>query len=445
MMWHSCETDVALAERNSAAPRDAEPALRVLLIAYHFPPSAASGAFRLLGFSRHLPRFGWQVAAVAPVRIPWEPLDPALADRLPEGMPVTRVPYPSGLFTKPARRLAPYGAWLPKAWPACLQMMRTFRPHVVLTSGPPHCVHALGARIKRRFGVSWFADFRDPWITNGQPLKRLSPKARLLLAWERRVIERADAVVLNAPRACQIIQAAYPKSADKMLTITNGFDPEAFDLGDRSAPAEDGKRCLLHTGELYAGRDPRPLFDALKTLIDENPRIAAEWRVRFVGQVTAKCFESGFDLAGEIERRGLARVVELAGQMPYRQTLEAMCDADALLLVDSPGRRMGVPAKLYEYLGAGRPVLALAEEDGDSAWVLKRSGVAHRLAAPNDAARIRRALGELLSIAAIERANPREAAACGEFSREQIAARLAEAMRRSVQSAAPRAWGRARV
>lgn len=444
MTWHSLQTDIALVEDDSA-PRDAEPALRVLLIAYHFPPSAASGAFRLLGFSRHLPKFGWQVAAVAPVRIPWEPLDPALADRLPEGMPVSRIPYPTGLLMKPARRLAPYGAWLLKAWPACLRMMRTFRPHVVLTSGPPHCVHALGARIKRRFGVSWFADFRDPWITNGQPLKRLSAKARLFLAWERRVIEQADATVLNAPRACQIIQAAYPKSADKMMTVTNGFDPEAFEFGMGAALANGGKRCLLHTGELYAGRDPRPLFDALQLLIAENPRIAADWQVQFIGQVTAKFFESGFDLPGEIERRGLDHVVELAGQMPYRQTLEAMCGADVLLLVDSPGRRMGVPAKLYEYLGAGRPVLALAEEDGDSAWVLRRSGVTFRLAPPNDVSKIRQALGELLEIVGADRRNQADEAASSEFSRENIAGRLAEAMRRSVQSAAPRAAGRARV
>ena len=69
--------------------------------------------------------------------------------------------------------------------------------------------------------------------------------------------------------------------------------------------------------------------------------------------------------------------------------------ADILVLFDSPGRRIGVPAKLFEYLGAGRPILALAESDGDTSAILRSSGVPHRIAPPKDAAMIGRAIAEL--------------------------------------------------
>jgi hypothetical protein len=105
-----------------------------------------------------------------------------------------------------------------------------------------------------------------------------------------------------------------------------------------------------------------------------------------------------FDLATEVRQRGLEELVHSGGQVPYAQSLRDMTAGDILLLLDGKGRRIGVPAKLYEYLGAGRPIFALAEPDSDTAWVLRESGVPHRLVAPpGDAVTIRAALGELIS------------------------------------------------
>jgi hypothetical protein len=99
----------------------------------------------------------------------------------------------------------------------------------------------------------------------------------------------------------------------------------------------------------------------------------------------------------EIDRRNLGAVVQLPGHIPYDETLRAMVSADALLLVDQAGRRKGVPAKLYEYLGAGRPILALVEPDSDSSWVLAESGVPHHTASPSDPQAIRQALVKLVA------------------------------------------------
>jgi len=118
-------------------------------------------------------------------------------------------------------------------------------------------------------------------------------------------------------------------------------------------------------------------------------------------------------------RRGLDGLVFLKGHVPYNQSIRAMVRADLLLLLDTPGQRAGVPAKLYEYVGAGRSILALAALDSDVAWVLRESGVAHRVAAPLDAEAIRRALTELLQDPAIARRSGLQFPIQTRFTRER--------------------------
>src|SRR5262245_58863134 len=135
----------------------------VLVLTYYFPPLAASGSYRLLGFARHLPRFGWRVAVVSPAELPWESLDPALEGRVPPETIVYRVPYPR--WPRLLRRFLPGALWLPAARRAAGRAVRELRPDVVLTSGPPHWAHLLGLSLKRRYRLPWVADFRDPWAS----------------------------------------------------------------------------------------------------------------------------------------------------------------------------------------------------------------------------------------------------------------------------------------
>src|SRR4051794_24701073 len=106
----------------------------VLILTFHFPPSAASGSFRMLGFARHLPKYGWRPLVVAPPSLHWEPTDPGLAAQIPPEAVVEYVPYPRGLLTLPLRRYAPYLAWFVKAWLAAGRLCRLHRPEAILTS-----------------------------------------------------------------------------------------------------------------------------------------------------------------------------------------------------------------------------------------------------------------------------------------------------------------------
>jgi glycosyltransferase involved in cell wall biosynthesis len=390
---------------------------RLLIVTYHFPPSAASGAYRLLGFARHLPAAGWAVSVVAPPGLPWEPSDPALANRVPAGTDVWPVPYPAGRWWAPARKLmGGYGAWLPAGLLAAARAARRARPAAVLTSGPPHVVHLIGLYLKRAWRLPWVADFRDPWVANElvRPEYRRGWAARA----ERAVVRAADLVVANAPGAARTFARAYPADRGKVVTLTNGFDPAD---PPPPAPPANGSVRVLHAGELYAGRDPRPYLDAVAALrAGGGPPV----RTCLIGRATPRGV-AGFDLGEEVHRRGLGGAVDLRGQVPYAEALGEMRRADLLLLLDTPGRTEGVPAKVYEYMGSGRPVLALAEPGGDTAAVLRASGLLHRVAPPKDVPAIGRALAELA--AAVRAGQPAVAdpAALGRFTRASLAAELA--------------------
>ncbi|MEX2139922.1 MAG: hypothetical protein WD894_11715 [Pirellulales bacterium] len=115
---------------------------------------------------------------------------------------------------------------------------------------------------------------------------------------------------------------------------------------------------------------------------------------------------------------------------PYNVTKQRMVDADILLLLDAAGRRSGVPAKLYEYVGCQRPVLALAEPESDTAWVLRTSGVPHRIVSPLDMPGIRQALLELVSIVRSEEEPIGNMPCAMAFTREESARQLTEALDR---------------
>ncbi len=432
---------------------------KVLLVTYHFPPSAASGTFRLLGFARHLPTFGWRPLVVAPPSLPWEPTDPRLSEQIPGAAIVESVPYPAGA-PRLLRKFAQNAIWLPAAWSACKRLITEDQPDVILTSGPPHCVHMLGRQLKRATGLPWVADFRDPWISDGSNRRR-SWTEQITLGWERAIFQYADLILANAPNARRMFSETYPLHAEKIVTLTNGFDPRLSPLppGEGSGvrvhfsplpPAEGsgvralgivhpgnehllldqvhhpharplsrGERrelplTLLHAGEIYAGRDPMPLFQALAQM---NARDST-FQLNILGR-------NEVNFEGVLAKNRWNEFVHVLGQRGYQDSLDEMSQADILVLFDGPGRTIGVPAKLYEYLGAGRPILALAEPLGDTATILRKSGVLHRMAAPTDPAQIQAALGELVE--AMWASNPTsDADRLAQFTRRQITGTLAE-------------------
>src|SRR5437870_663918 len=139
---------------------------KLLLVTYHFPPSAAVAVYRMLGLVRYLPTYGWEAVVVAPPSMPHEPQDAELLREVPPATSVVSVPFPRGRVSRLLSRWLPHGLWLPRAWQACRRAIREHRPDAILTTSPPHCVHWLGLQLGRRHCLPWLACFRDPWVTN---------------------------------------------------------------------------------------------------------------------------------------------------------------------------------------------------------------------------------------------------------------------------------------
>jgi glycosyltransferase involved in cell wall biosynthesis len=392
---------------------------KLLILTYHFPPSAASGSFRLLGFIRHLPRFGWRTVVVAPPSLPYEPIDRGLLSRVPPETAVYRIGYPEGLLSKPIRKYLPFGVWLPLAAASCYRAIRAHRPDVVLTSGPPHTIHLLGRHLRHWMRLPWVADFRDPWVAGNSPNIR-GPVARWERTAEPSVMRQANAIILNTPGVCELLSSAYPQYASKMASITNGYDPEPLAVNP-IAPLSGPTIEVVHTGEVYASRSPKPFLDAVGEL-DPAALGGRTLRVRFIGKFGVK---DSKDQIETMSRQGSRFSVSLEDHVPYLQSIWAISQADLLLLLDTPGRRTGVPAKLYEYIGARRPILALAEPESDVAWVLRESGVPHRIAPPLETEAIGGALMALLRDPASVRCGAQQQPLETRFTREYLAGELA--------------------
>ncbi|MGV7206253.1 glycosyltransferase [Oxalobacteraceae bacterium A2-2] len=370
---------------------------RVLMVAFHYPPlNGGSGVQRAHSFSQYLPQSGWQplVLAPSPSAYPQRggPPDagPALVCRTPAldaGRHLAiRGRYP-GLLAQPDRWLS----WWLSAVPAGLALIRRHRPQLIWSSYPIATTHLVALALHRLSGLPWVADQRDPLTDDGYPT---DPLRHRIHRWiERQAARRAAAVVCTAPGALARWQADYPELAHERLhLIENGYDEAAFRAAIRlgaAAPAP-GPFRLLHSGVVYPSeRDPSALFEAMACI-----ERARAWPAPGFRLVLRACGHEP-QLRALASRHGVGHLVEWAPALPHQAALAEMLTADGLLLLQAANCNRQVPAKLYEYLRARRPLLALTDPHGDTAAVLRAAG-AGAIAPLHSATAIAAALQEFL-------------------------------------------------
>lgn len=416
---------------------------RVLMIAYHFPPLAgSSGIQRTLRFVQQLPGYGWSPLVLSASPRAYERVSDDLAQEVPPGTPVERA-----FALDTARHLSLGGRylgalarpdrWMTWQWDAVrhgMAMIRRWQPQVIWSTYPIATAHLIGAELHRRSGLPWVADFRDPMAQEGYPE---DPRTwQQFSRIERCAAEQAAFCTFTTPSACRSYQARYPAAAARMRLLENGYDEGSFASAEATAASEGalnaGCVTLLHSGIVYPSeRDPTRLFEALGRLKAGGHE--GRLRVRFRAAVHDELLHR---LAAQ---HGVQAMVEVLPPVPYVQALVEMLRADALLLLQASNCNEQVPAKLYEYLRAARPVVCLTDPAGDTWSVLRATGVQHS-AALDDAAQIEALLLRLLQhgttglhpLPAAARAASRRARA------EQLAAWLDEATAQLPRSAAAR-------
>ena len=401
---------------------------------------------RPLGFCRYLEQYGWEprVLTTTPASVnPPQQVDMSLCNVLPLGLKIDAVPHPNPfrsiisvrnrlreqvhrMLHPRTRRMAsftfsnanlsndwngmPHGSlsalkdlvvdwifafpdkqcsWFGPAVRSLSGLPRGDYPDIVFATGNPWTSFLVGKRLAERFGVPFIADFRDPW-TGHPPYGQfrspiLTQKARQL---ERAVCMAASKVVVNTEELRQKFCIDHPELEKKCIAITNGYDSNALRMTGHNEylrkPENKPVLGLSHFGTIYGNRNPLPLFQAVTELLEGNLIQPHQLRLRFVGSwdVADDRCEA---LVRALEKRG---VVRREAPIPNEKYLEELAQSSVLLVLqaDFP---LQIPAKLYEYVASGRPILVIGNE-GATANLVNR----HRLGrcCPNDVPSIKELL-----------------------------------------------------
>ena len=354
---------------------------RVLMIAFHFPPlRGSSGIQRTLGFVRHLPKSGWDPLVLSADARAYESTSDDLLKDIPDDVVVRRA-----FALDTARHLSFHGRYprrlaLPDRWSTWryhavsvgMAMIRRHRPDVIWSTYPIATAHQIGAALARRSGLPWIADFRDPMAQDDYPTDPATWQAFSRI--EQRAVHEASACVFTTPGCARLYRSRYPEvGGDRMIVIENGYDERAF--GDaQGAPARPGagsvRFVLLHSGIIYSSeRDPTALFTALGSL-KRDGRLDAS---RFLLRLRATADDAA--LQALAARHEVEDLVSIEPAIAYRDALKEMMEVDGLLILQARNCNEQIPAKLYEYLRAGKPVLALTDAAGDTAGTLRAAGL----------------------------------------------------------------------
>jgi glycosyltransferase involved in cell wall biosynthesis len=365
--------------------------VKVLLVTMYFPPAGGGGVQRPLKFATHLPELGIETHVLAPDDPKWIHRDDELAP--PTLAWVHRARYIGPKGRKPAEelhgtqgleRVGVYArlagrrllvpdenvSWNLTAVPAAIRIARREGIDAIVTTSPPSSVHLVGAAVKRATGIPWVADLRDSVVAHPhRHAERLLVRAKEQgeHAVAKLISSYADTIVCVSDAIAAEMRERKP--AGRVVTIANGSDFDDF-AGLEHRPYERFR--ITHAGSFFGKRDPRPFLTALH---DSGLDIVA----RFLGDFRSTDREWA-------ERLGLGDRLELIDYAPRRRSLELQRDSEALLLLipDAGGRGKGVlSGKVFEYLAAERPILAVVPPDGAAAALIREAG-AGVVVAPDD-------------------------------------------------------------
>lgn len=265
------------------------------------------------------------------------------------------------------------------------------QPDLIYTTAPPFSVHLAGMLAHVLTGVRWVAEFRDPWTTN--PWKPAVFRSRfsdwMEQGLEQMCLERASLLVAVSDGIARGL--ARTGTSTPITTVRNGIVALRTEDDPPAATAPDAPFEIVYAGSFYHARDPFPFLGAVKQVVAARSLGPADLCIRFIGTTD---HYGGRSIGEHVREAGLEAYVRLDGWMRPEACQRHIEAADALLLLalDQPDQ---VPNKLYEYLGARRPILAVADENGETARMLQQVG-GHQLVFTNETANIQRALEALL-------------------------------------------------
>lgn len=363
------------------------------------------GVQRWLKTTKYLREFGWEPIIFTPENGEISLLDEEMVKEIPDGIQEIRTPIwePFDLYKKltgkkKEEKMAPgmtsgkKGStsfmqnlsvfvrgnffipdarkfWIKPASSFLNNYLKNNKIDAIVSTGPPHSTHIIALNVTKKHNIPWLADFRDPW-TNIDFYHKLK-----LTNWADKKHHRLEQEVLD--KANQVLTVSWSWAEDfnknngrMPMVITNGFDPA--DFNNKSTVSLDEKFTITHIGSLNDDRNPHSLWTALKELGAEITSFLNDLEIQFVGQVDTSAFES-------IRNNGLNNNVKELGSMDHKSAIKKMISSQLLLLPlnNTPNIDGVVPGKLYEYIGAKRPILCIGKTTGDSGKIITETNAGH--------------------------------------------------------------------
>jgi len=359
--------------------------MRVLIISYYWPPAGGSGVQRWLKFVKYLRDFEIEPVVFCPENPNYPLEDQALINDIPKGIEVLRLPirelgkpsikkagflnkkkgiksqitsYIRANFVIPDTRFL----WVKPASKFLNNYLKDSPVDFVISTGPPHSMHLIALNVKKKLGVNWLADFRDPWTDidffHHLPFNKWAWNKHLKL--EEEVLTTADIVTVVSEQ----MRRKYSKFNAQTELLYNGFDGELAN-GKRKL---DDKFSLVHVGLINSDRCPYNLLEVLGELKNELEEFEEDLELTLVGKTASELIETAM-------KSGLESNLNLIDYLPHDEISGFQERAQLLLLLlnDVPSSKGIITGKVFEYFRAQRPILAIGPKDGDLDVLLKET------------------------------------------------------------------------
>lgn len=369
---------------------------KVLIICYYWPPAGGPGVQRWLKFVTYLKKFGIEPIVYIPENPSYPIIDEDLVNEVPKDITVLKFPiiepygaakfiskkktktiskgiidaknksiinslllFVRGNFFIPDARVA----WVKPSVKYLENYLNEHPQDAIITTGPPHSLHLIGKQLQKTIGVKWIADFRDPWTTihYHKSLRLLKISANKHKILEREVLNSADQIIVTSPTT----KTEFEQITTKPISvITNGFEPDNIKVQALSA-----KFTLAHIGSLLTERNPTILWKVLAEICQDDKTFATDLQLIFAGAISEEVVYS-------IKKYGLNDKAVYKGYVSHTEAKVLQRTSQVLLLleINSLETKAIIPGKLFEYLQANRPIVALGPKGSDMNAILKNTG-----------------------------------------------------------------------
>lgn len=366
--------------------------LKVLIITYYFPPAGGAGVQRWLKFIKYFRSFGVEPIIYTVKNAKYPILDKSLCAEIPKDILILKenIFEPASFFKffgkhkmqsagflknekKIIAKIVNYiraNYFIPdakKCWinPSVKYLSAFLKSHPVdyiISTGPPHTTHVIAQKLKEKLGIKWLADFRDPWTKidyfHHLPLTKKAFKKHIFL--EKKVLKNADKITVVG----KTMQKDYKKYNPKTFILPNGFDFES-----KKSEKLDAFFSITYVGAMNEDRNPKVLWKILKDFCKNNKNFKKHLQLKFVGNVDSEIIKN---LKQDF---GLSENLIFKGYFPHNQVLKYQKNSQILLLCVNkvPNNQGIITGKIFEYLAAQRPILAMGPENGDVSDILKNT------------------------------------------------------------------------